>query len=135
VWNLKSGRSPEADIKDYDMFYFDADDLTEESEKRMQAHAEEVLLDLDITVEVCNQARVHLWYEKYFGHPYDALDSARDGIDRFLVPSTCVGVRPGEVYVPNGLPLLYDGVLATNPLVPHRDLFERKAASYQARWS
>jgi hypothetical protein len=21
-----------------------------------------------------------------------------------------------------------------NPLVPHRDLFERKAASYQARW-
>jgi hypothetical protein len=63
VWNLKSGRSPEADIKDYDLFYFDASDLTEESEKRMQAHAEEVLLDLDITVEVCNQARVHLWYE------------------------------------------------------------------------
>jgi hypothetical protein len=134
VWNLKSGRSPEADIKDYDLFYFDASDMTEEGEKRVQAHVEEALGDLGIKVDVCNQARVHLWYEKHFGHPYDALGSSCDGIDRFLVPSTCVGIRPGEIYAPNGLPLLYEGVLAMNPLVPHRDPFERKAASYQARW-
>jgi len=25
-------------------------------------------------------------------------------------------------------------VLTMNPLVPHRELFERKAASYRARW-
>lgn len=133
VWNLKSGRPPEADIKDYDLFYFDPGDLTEEGEQRVQARVEKAVGDLGITVEACNQARVHLWYEKHFGHRYGALSSSRDGIDRFLEPSTCVGVRPAEIYAPNGLPLIYEGVLAMNPLVAHRDLFDSKAASYQAR--
>jgi hypothetical protein len=135
VWNLQSGRAPEADIKDYDLFYFDATDTSEAGERAVQAHVDEVLGDLGITVEASNQARVHLWYESHFGHPYGhELRSAREGIERFLVPATCVGVRPGELYAPNGLALLYEGVLTMNPLVPHRALFERKAASYQARW-
>lgn len=134
VWNLQSGRAPEADIKDYDLFYFDADDLSEAAERQVQARADAVLGDLGITVEVANQARVHLWYERHFGHPYAALGSVTDGIARFLVPSTCVGVRPGAVEAPYGLAGLYAGELAMNPLVPHRDLFERKAASYRARW-
>lgn len=134
VWNLRMGRPPESDIKDYDLFYFDGQDLTREAEQRVQARVNEVLGDLGITIEAINQARVHLWYEEDFGHPYEALTCSRDGIERFLVPSTCVGVRPGEIYAPYGLELLYEGVLAMNPLTPHRDLFERKAASYQKRW-
>ena len=47
----------------------------------------------------------------HFGYPYPPLASARDGIDRFLVPATCVGLRPApggwELYAPNGLALLY----------------------------
>jgi hypothetical protein len=100
----------------------------------VQAHVDRVLADLGVPIEASNQARVHLWYETHFGHPYEALHCSRDGIDRFLVPATCVGVRPGELYAPYGLELLYDGVLAPNPLKPHRELFERKAASYRARW-
>ncbi|WP_077000005.1 nucleotidyltransferase family protein [Variovorax sp. KK3] len=135
VWNLQAGRAPAADIKDYDLFYFDATDTSEAAEQAVQAYVEHVLADLGITVEASNQARVHLWYESHFGHPYGhELRSARDGIERFLVPATCVGVRPGELYAPYGLALLYDGVLGMNPLVPHRDLFERKVASYRARW-
>ncbi len=125
---------PEEDIKDYDLFYFDADDLSEEGERRVQARVDAVLSDLGVTIEATNQARVHLWYESFFGHPYTALHSACDGIDRFLVTATCVGVRPGEVYAPNDLALLYNGVLTMNPLMPHRDLFERKAESYLTRW-
>ena len=134
VWNLRDGRPPTTDIKDYDLFYFDPDDLSAEAERRVQARADAVLGDLGITIEAANQARVHLWYEEDFGEPYQPLHSSRDGIERFLVPSTCVGVRPGEVYAPYGLEDLYRGVLAMNPLVPHRALFEGKAASYQRRW-
>ena len=134
VWNLQAGRAPEADIKDYDLFYFDAADLGEAGERAMQARAEAVLGDLGIQVEVVNQARVHLWYEADFGQAYAPLDSSHAGIERFLVPATCVGVRPGELYAPYGLDALYRGELAMNPLVPHRNLFERKAASYRARW-
>lgn len=138
VWNLRSGFDTAAHIKDYDLFYFDAADLSEDGEAAVQARVDAVLRDLGITAEAKNQARVHLWYEDWFGHPYPALGGSRDGIDRFLIPATCAGVRPAqggwELYVPNGLPLLYEGLLTPNPLVDHRELFEAKARSYRARW-
>lgn len=135
VWNLQAGRPPEAGIKDYDLFYFDADDLSEAGEARAQAHVDALLGDLGVTVEVANQARVHLWYPRHFGHPYPALASAREGIDRFLVLETCVGVRPDACYAPYGLAGLYAGTLTPNPLTPYPALFARKTASYCGRWS
>jgi len=138
VWNLRTGNAPDAQIKDYDLFYFDGADLSEEGERRVQARVDAVTADLGIVVEAKNQARVHLWYADYFGHEYPQLHCACDGIDRFLVPATCVGVRPThgqhEVYAPYGLALLYEGVLAPNPLIDHRALFLAKAASYRQRW-
>jgi uncharacterized protein len=134
VWNLRGGRAPEADIKDYDLFYFDPDELSEEAEAAVQARVDEVLGDLGVAVEATNQARVHLWYESYFGKPYGRLNSTCEGIDRFLVSATCVGVQPGKVYAPYGLALLYEGVLTMNPLSPHQELFDRKVASYLSRW-
>lgn len=134
VWNLKDGRAPGADIKDYDLFYFDDSDLSEEGERRVQKRVNEVLADLPVPIEVSNQARVHTWYESYFGHPYPRLQSARDGIDRFLIPATCVGATPDAIYAPNGLQMLYEGILTMNSLTPHVELFEAKAASYRSRW-
>lgn len=134
VWNLHAGRAPEADIKDYDLFYFDASDLSGDGEQQLQARANDILADLGVSIEVSNQARVHTWYAAYFGHPYPPLRNARDGIDRFLMPATCVGICPESIYAPNGLDMLYEGVLTTNPLTPYLDLFEAKAASYRSRW-
>ncbi|AYC34883.1 nucleotidyltransferase family protein [Pseudomonas cavernae] len=134
VWNVLSGQAPESKIKDYDFFYFDSLDLSASGERAVQHHVEGVLADLGITVEVANQARVHCWYEEHFGHPYAPLSSAKEGIDRFLIPATCVGINAHEVYAPNGLHLLYEGTLTMNPLTPHELLFAKKAASYQQRW-
>jgi uncharacterized protein len=134
VWNLKAGRSPEVGIKDYDLFYFDPRDTSPDAECAVQLRVDEVLSDLGVTIEASNQARVHLWYESYFGQPYGKLRDTCEGIDRFLVLATCVGVRPGEVYAPNGLGLLYEGVMSMNPLSPHLALFRRKTLSYLERW-
>lgn len=119
---------------DYDIFYFDAADRSEAGERRAQSHMDEVFTDLGVCIEVSNQARAHLWYPEHFGRPYPELRSAADGIDRFLVPSTCVAIRQGAIYAPNGLAMFYEGRLGLNPLVPHRELFDRKGASYVARW-
>jgi hypothetical protein len=134
IWNLQAGRAPEADIKDYDLFYFDAGDTSQAGEHDAQVRVDEVLGDLGITIKASNQARVHLRYESHFGRPYEELRSACDGIDRFLVLATRIGIRPGEIYAPGGLAPLYEGALTMNPLTPHRDLFEQKASSYRARW-
>lgn len=138
VWNRQAGRAPEDGIKDYDIFYHDADDLSAAAEAQVQQRVDRVLGALGVPIEVKNQARVHLWYEEHFGYPYPRLAGAKEGIDRFLIPSTCVGVRPvgrgHEIYAPNGLAILYAGLLTPNPLTPHLPLFREKAASYRRRW-
>lgn len=138
VWNIRSGASPEAQIKDYDLFYFDDEDLSAEAEQRVQERTDRVLSDLDIAVETKNQARVHLWYPEVFGHLYPPLRSASEGIDRFLITATCVGIRligaNYDVYAPHGFELLYSGCLAPNPSMNHSALFLDKASSYLVRW-
>jgi uncharacterized protein len=79
VWNVLSGQPPESKIKDYDLFYFDPTDLSEAAENAVQRHVESVLADLGITVEVANQARVHLWYEAHFA---PSLCSAKQCLGR-----------------------------------------------------
>lgn len=134
VWNIQSGLSPAQGIKDYDIFYFDPTDLSDSSENEHQARVSALLSDLQVSVEVANQARVHLWYSLHFGRPYPELISSEDGIRRFLVLETCVGIRPGECHAPNGLTGIYEQTLSPNPLTPYPELFASKVASYQARW-
>ena len=134
VWNIQSGRPAGAGIKDYDIFYYDAADLTEAAEADAQARVSDLLADLGITVEVANQARVHLWYPQHFGRPYPPLASSAEGISRFLVRESCVGVSPDGCMAPYGLQGLYAGTLTPNPLTPYAELFRQKAASYIARW-
>jgi uncharacterized protein len=138
VWNYLTGRQPDYGIKDYDIFYFDADTSWEAEDaviRRMTAS----LSDFGAQIEPRNQARVHLWYPQKFGVAYPPLQRATDGIDRFLAVTAQVGIGPMasgfEVYAPNGF-----GDIATLTIRPHlcpnfrADLYEAKAASWKARW-
>jgi uncharacterized protein len=67
VLNQLTGRAPDYGIKDYDVGYFDAVDLSYEAEdaviRQVAAAFEEPLKSM---VEVRNQARVHLWFGAKF---------------------------------------------------------------------
>jgi hypothetical protein len=136
VWNRLSGAAPAAGVKDYDVFYFDADDLSYEAEDAVIRRAATLFADLGAPIELKNQARVHLWYRQRFGAAYPQLRSVRDGIDRYLVACTCIGIDAGtgEVYAPSGFDELWGGVLRPNPLIRQPDLFRAKAESYRSRW-
>jgi len=136
IWNDVSGQPPETGVHDYDIFYFDDSDLSWEAEDAIIRQVADLAGDLGITVEPRNQARVHLWYESRFGPGYPQLVSARDGIDRYLVECTCVGIEvaSGALYAPYGLDDLAAGILRMNPHNARPDLFVRKAESYRARW-
>ena len=135
VWNHQSHLPAAQGVKDYDVFYFDTD-LSYEAEDKVIRAAERLFEDLGVNVEVKNQARVHLWYGERFGRPYPQLHSAKQGVDRYLVAGTCIGLEidTGEVYAPYGLADVEQGVLRINPLHPEPELFAAKARSYQARW-
>ncbi|TLG90668.1 nucleotidyltransferase family protein [Pseudomonas edaphica] len=135
VWNHQSNLPAAHNVKDYDVFYFDTD-LSYEAEDKVIRAAERLFEDLGVNVEVKNQARVHLWYSERFGRPYPQLHSAKQGVDRYLVAGTCIGLEidTGEVYAPYGLADVEQGVLRINPLHREPELFAAKARSYQARW-
>ncbi|KPX10994.1 Uncharacterized protein ALO75_00464 [Pseudomonas syringae pv. coryli] len=135
VWNHQSHLPSAWGVKDYDVFYFD-NDLSWEAESEVIDSVQRLFQDIDVNIEIKNQARVHLWYSQRFGGDYPHLQSAKDGIDRYLIAGTCIGldVETGEIYAPNGLADTEQGLLRINPKNPKPDLFYQKAKSYQARW-
>ncbi|MBA3592333.1 MAG: nucleotidyltransferase family protein [Pseudomonadota bacterium] len=138
VWNLLEGQPPGARIRDYDIFYFDGTDLSEATETAVNLRARQVFGGLGVQLELKNQARVHTWYPAYFGRPCPPLGNACEGVNRFLVGSTSVGLRQSggtvQVHAPHGLEDLYRGLLRANPRVDHGPLYGSKARDYQARW-
>jgi hypothetical protein len=139
VWNVATGRAPASGIKDYDIFYFDAGDLSWEAEDRVIKAAEETFAGLAADVEIRNEARVHLWYEKKFGVACAPYSSTEAAIDSFAATTCCLGVRREpdgrwRVYAPHGLSDVFNLVLRPNPVLAPREVYETKAARWQELW-
>jgi len=139
-WNALSGRPVAEGVKDYDIFFFDGNDLSYEAEDVVIKRAAALFADLDVLVDVKNEARVHLWYPQRFGGDYPQLGAVEDGIARFLVRSTCIGLMPQvggtlRLIAPFGLEETQRGELRPNALwCPDIKRFRAKAESYVARW-
>lgn len=135
VWNIVSDRPATENIRDYDVFYYDASDLSYRAEDAVICKAAGLFADLPVKVEVRNQARVHLWFKAKFGQTCPRLNSSEHAIGRFLVLATCVGVSPRQtVYAPHGFDDLVSGRLKPNPANLAPELYSAKVASYQQRW-
>ena len=139
VLNHLTGRAPDYGIRDYDFGYFDASDISYEAEdiviRRVAAAFDEPLKS---TVEVRNQARVHVWFEAHFGEPYTPLSCTAEALERFVSPMFAVGVRLDaddrlHIEAPFGLADLFALRLQPNPLRPSSG-FDRAAASVLRRW-
>ena len=140
VLNHLTGRAPEHGLKDYDLGYFDASDISYAAEdvviRRVAAAFDEPLRSL---VEVRNQARVHVWFEGKYGEAYSPLGSAAEALGRFVSPMFAVGVRleAGDrltIDAPFGLADLFAMRLRPNRHRPVIASYERIAASAKARW-
>jgi hypothetical protein len=139
VWNVTTGRPPTAGIKDYDIFYFDASDLSWEAEDKVIKAAEEAFAGLTADVEIRNEARVHLWYEKKFGVACVPYESTEAAIDSFAATTCCLGIRQDpdgrwRVYAPHGLSDVFNLVLRPNPVLAPRGVYETKAARWRQLW-
>lgn len=140
VWNALTGREPDYGIKDFDLFYFDAADLSYEAEDVViRAAAAAFPPDLSPLVEVRNQARVHLWFEQRFGEAYMPLACADEALGRFVAPTFAVGVRlepDGRVDIaaPFGLADLFAMRIQPNPWRPRARGWSRVVESAKARW-
>jgi hypothetical protein len=139
VLNHLTGRALDYGIKDYDLAYFDGSDLSYEAEdaiiRRVAAAFDEPLRCM---VQVRNQARVHLWFERKFGEPYAPLSSSAEALERFASPLFAIGVRleqDGRLHIeaPFGLSDLFALRLRPNPW-RRITRFTRIATDVRGRW-
>ena len=121
VWNRLTGRAPDYGVRDYDLAYFDASDVSYEAEDRVIRQAAGAFpAPLSAMVEVRNQARVHLWFEDHFGEPYAPLTHAGEALTRFAAPTFAVGARLEAddsltIFAPFGLEDVFAMRIRPNP--------------------
>ncbi|KAL0932159.1 uncharacterized protein CTRU02_213112 [Colletotrichum truncatum] len=139
IWNFVSGKPADTGIHDYDLVYFDDSDLSWEAEDVVIQAGKKLFADIPVEVEIRNQARVHLWYEKKFGVPSPRHESVEAGIDTWISTSAMIGVRlldTGEwrVYAPRGLSDFFRMVVRPNAQVGTKEKYEEKARRWLQIW-
>jgi hypothetical protein len=139
IWNNVSSLPPETGIHDYDLVYYDASDLSYEAEDIVIQAGKRLFADISVEVEIRNQARVHLWYEKRFGLACPAHQSVEDGIDSWISTSAMLGVRLEEngewiFYAPRGLSDFFNMVVRPNTAFAKRENYEKKVERWRAIW-
>lgn len=136
AWNTICGFEPRHGIADYDLFYFDPD-ISWDAEDAVIKRAAELFSDIDAKIEVRNQARVHLWFEKKFGAPYRPLSKSTDAIDRFLMLNAMVGINSDyTVYAPHGFDDIANMIVRPNHSAPNFQArtYLEKAARWKPLW-
>ena len=138
AWNVLTKRAVGYGINDYDIFYFDSD-TSWQAEHAIISKLEGLFAKLGARVEVRNQARVHLWYPQKHGLPYPALQSSTQGIDRFLMKNTKIGIRRTsgghDVYAPEGFDDIANMIVRPNPGLNFSAAnYEAKAKRWKTLW-
>jgi len=139
VWNNLTGKPSGFGTKDIDLFYFDATDLSYEAEDAAIARAAAHFVGLPLPVEVRNQARVHLWFEQRFGHPYPKLGSSADALTLFASATHAVGAKlhadgKFDVVAPFGLDDIFSFRIVPNRAIDNRATHAEKAARAKRQW-
>lgn len=133
VFNYYHGYPFDYLIADYDIVYYD-EDLSYEKEDKIIKEITKLFEDLNVKLDIKNQARVHLWYEKKFGHAIEPNKSVEEAISKWGTTVTCIGVRIEKkklvVFAPFGLNDLFSLIIRPNK----KDFIKRDYDLKTKRW-
>jgi hypothetical protein len=139
VWNVLTGRPRGTGIKDYDLIYHDAADLSWEAEDAVIRHVTAATQGCVGPLEVRNQARVHLWFADRFGCAYPQLDCADASLRYYASIVHAVGVRlePDDrldVVAPFGLDDMFAMIIRPNRVLDNAASHSAKCERAKAIW-
>jgi hypothetical protein len=138
IWNHLHGYELTAGIKDYDLVYFDAADLSASGEEDRADEAVQRFGDLGAKIDVTNEARVHLWYERRFGFAIAPYRSSEHAISTWPTTATSIGVRYDAgsfvVCAPFGLHDLFSMVVRPNRTLIDEAVYTSKVQRWRQQW-
>ncbi len=139
VWNNLTGKPAGYGIKDIDLFYHDASDLSWEAEDIVIRRGAAHFAGVPLPVEIRNQARVHLWYKQRFGNDSPAFRSSAHSLEHFAAETHAVGVRLDNhdrltITAPFGLDHIFAFRMVPNRTTDNSRTHTEKAARAKALW-
>lgn len=138
LWNDAHGFPPGHAIRDIDIIYHDAADLSAEAEAATEARLRVLFPALTARLDVKNQARVHVWYGAKFGRAIGQYRSSAEAIATFPATATAIGIRPGtqglDICAPFGTADLLGLIVRPNRRLVTEAAYTAKAARWRAAW-
>ncbi|KAM0347641.1 hypothetical protein ACHAPU_004654 [Fusarium lateritium] len=139
VWNVVTDRDPERGINDYDLIYFDGSDLSYEAEDAVIQAGRKIFADIPVEVEIRNQARVHLWYEKKFGRPCPQHHSSEASMSTWGTNTALIAVSlrdDGEwdIFAPWGFSDMFRLTVRPNQLIMTEEAYDKKVQRWIELW-
>ncbi len=139
IWNILTNREITFGIKDYDLVYFDSNDITEESQQNIQEYFNNEFPNIEI--ECVNEARVHLWYKDFFESdtdikPYTSVENA---VKTWPSTASAIAVQwkgnDLKIFAPYGLSDLLNLTVKPNlESYVTETYFEKKVKKWIAKW-
>lgn len=137
IFNYYHGYEISYGIKDYDIVYYD-EDVSYEKEDIVIKRLEDKFKDLDVSVDIKNQARVHIWYYEKHGVKREPYTSVEDAIACWGAIITCIGVRleNGKLVVcaPYGLNDIFGMVIRPVKRKFTKELYDKRADRWMKKW-
>lgn len=139
VWNDFHGFDRNHGLSDFDVVYFDSEDLSREAEQHLEATLNARLSGCPVHIEAINEARVHLWYERDFGKAMEPYRCTEDAIYCFptTASATAVSMDPdGEwrLVAPHGLTDLLGLVVRPNKIQISEQRYLEKCERWRQLW-
>ena len=139
VWDSLHGLTTPSALADVDVAYFDASALAPECDAELQHKLAAALPG--VPWEVTNQAAVHHWFERYFGHSVPPLASLAEAVASWPEYATSVGLTLElddsiSVIAPHGLEDLFAITVRRNPARVSVQTYRQRIAQkrYAERW-
>lgn len=124
-------------IKDYDIVYFDKD-LSYEKEDQIIKRLQEKFKKLNVSTDIKNEARVHIWYQEKYGMIIQPYTSVEDAIASWGATITCIGIRLEKeqliVYAPYGLNDIFKGIIRPVKKQFEKSAYDERASRWLKKW-
>lgn len=137
VFNYYHGYDINYGIKDYDIVYYD-EDISYEKEDIVIKRLDNKFNDLDVCVDIKNQARVHIWYYEKYGIKKVPYTSVEDAIARWGATITCIGVRLENgklvVFAPYGLNDIFGMIIRPVKKDFTKENYDERADKWMKKW-
>ena len=141
IWNYYDGNDLNYGIKDIDIIYYDKSDLSVDKD----IYYYELILKFcnskgyNFSIDVSNEARMHLWKKEHDKIDIDPYISSEDAISKWIATIHAIGItkRDGKVniYAPYGLSDIFSRTI--RPIkhnLNSKELYDKKVSSWSSRF-